>query len=504
MKRLLTILGCLIAAALIVFGIPYFSGEGENSYAQIGEKERSLISQNSSAGTTLHEIHRIYDSGKLIGVLSSRQSLDAFLKEVYKTDYEARFPGSDISLSNDVFLASEQSYFNYENIDDKIFEYLTRNDLFTVRTTAVEFSDEHGVYAQIYVSDQQIYERAMETYLSYFVDTESLRLLRSGQSVPELKTYGSHAVGITVSQNVEIKEDYAKAEEIMTDEAEVLEYIEYSGHTEKEYYTVQKYDTVAGVGSKNGGLSATQVMNINRDKISSTDQVLSEGEQLCVTYFDPIFDVTVTMERMKKEEIYPETIYTEDETLREGKTALLTKGISGSKNSLYSEKWINGVLVSGTLVSSVDTLQAVDEVIGVGTLVIPGVGTGTYRWPVENVIISCYWGCYWGHEAIDIQNAYNKWDKIYAADRGTVIENAYNYISGNYVVIDHGDGYTSYYGHMIAPSPIPAGSVVDKGDYIGDIGMTGRATGPHVHFYIAYNGTKLNPCNGFLDCSGMH
>ena len=504
MKRLLTILGCLIAAALIVFGIPFFSDEGENSYTQIGEKERSLLSQSSSAGTTLHEIYRIYDSGKLIGVLSSRQSLDAFLKNVYKTDYEARFPGSDISLSDDVFLASEQSYFNYENIDDKIFDYLTRNDLFTVRTTAVEFSDEHGVYAQIYVSDQQIYEKAMETYLSYFVDAESLRLLRSGQSVPELKTYGSHAVGITVSQNVEIKEDYAKAEEIMTDEAEVLEYIEYSGHTDKEYYTVQKYDTVAGVGSKNGGLSAVQVMNINRDKISSTDQVLSEGEQLCVTYFDPIFDVTVTMERMKKEEIYPETIYTEDETLREGKTARLTKGISGSKNSLYSEKWINGVLVSGTLISSVDTLQAVDEVIGVGTLVIPGVGTGTYRWPVENVIISCYWGCYWGHQAIDIQNAYNKWDKVYAADRGTVIENAYNYISGNYVVIDHGDGYTSYYGHMIAPSPIPVGSVVDKGDYIGDIGMTGRATGPHVHFYIAYNGTKLNPCNGFLDCTGMH
>ena len=83
MKRLLTILGCLIAAALIVFGIPYFSGDGENSYTQIGEKERSLLSQSSSAGTTLHEIYRIYDSGKLIGVLSSRQSLDAFLKDVY-------------------------------------------------------------------------------------------------------------------------------------------------------------------------------------------------------------------------------------------------------------------------------------------------------------------------------------------------------------------------------------------------------------------------------------
>lgn len=506
MKRFLTILGCFAAAVLIVFGMPFLlKGTQESAGARIEEKQRSLLAQKvTDVLNEPHEVCRLYDSGRLIGVISSERSLNAFLKKIYQENYAAKFPDTDVHLSDDIYMTYEQNYFSYENIDEKIFDYLKQRGLFTIGTTAVEFSDENDVYAQIYVSSPEIYEQAMETYLSYFVDAGELKQLRSGQGTSELRTYGSRTVSVQINQKIEIKDDYAPADQIMTSAEEVLEFIEYSGHEEKEYYTVQKYDTVAGVGSKNDGLSATQVMNINRDKISSTDQVLREGDQLCVTYFDPIFDITVTRERMKKEEIYPETVYTEDETIREGKTELLTKGVSGWKNALYSEKWINGVLVSGSLISSVDTLQAIDEVIGVGTMVIPGVGTGTYRWPVENVIISCYWGCYYGHEAIDIQNAYSKWDRIYAADRGTVIENSYNYISGNYVVIDHGDGYTTYYGHMITRSPIPVGAVVDKGDYIGDIGMTGRATGPHVHFYIAHEGVKLNPCNGFLDCTGLH
>lgn len=507
MRRFLIIAGCFLASVFIVAGLPLIMQQSA-APERVEEKARGLIEQKTvSSSTTPHEICRIYDSGKLIGVLSEKRSLDSFLKQIYKERYESRFPGSDVRLGKDVYLAYEQSYFEFEDIDRKIFDYLEERDLFTVRTTCVSFSDENDVYAEIYVSDESIYENAMMRYLSCFANADELMLLMNGSKTPALNTYGSRAVGISIAQNIVIREDYAPADQIMTDEDDVLEYISYSGHDEKEYYTVQKYDTVAGVGAKNGGLSATQIMNINRDKIASVDQVLKEGEQLCITYFDPVFDVTVTRESMKKEMTYSRTVYTEDENLREGKTELITEGKNGSRNALYSEKWINGVLMSGTLISSVDTLQPVNEVIAVGTLVIPGYGTGTYRWPVDNVVITCYWDCYGGiggHQAIDICNAYNRWDKIYAADRGTVVENAYNWISGNYVVIDHGDGYTSYYGHMIAPSPIPVGTTVDKGDPIGNIGMTGRATGPHVHFYIAKDDVKLNPCEGFLDCAGLH
>ena len=137
---------------------------------------------------------------------------------------------------------------------------------------------------------------------------------------------------------------------------------------------------------------------------------------------------------------------------------------------------------------------------GVQTCALPIYGTGTFRWPVDNPIISCGWGCYWGHRAIDVQNSYNHWDKVYAADRGIIEINSYNGVNGNYVVINHNNGFETYYGHMKEPSPLAVGTAVDKGDVIGNIGMTGLATGPHVHFFIIENGERRNPCNGFLDC----
>ena len=247
-------------------------------------------------------------------------------------------------------------------------------------------------------------------------------------------------------------------------------------------------------------------MNINRDKITSVDQILTEGEELCVTYFEPIFDVVVEKESMRKEEVYPTTVYVEDETVRVGQTELVEQGVNGSRNALYSEKWINGVLVNGTLKSSVVTLQPINEVVAVGSMEVPSIGTGTYRWPIENPTISCGWGCYTYphfHEAIDIQNLYDLYGKIYAADRGVIVKNGYDGISGNYIVIDHNNGQRTYYGHMSIRSPLMEGTVVDKGDYIGQIGMTGRATGPHVHFYIEKNGEIQNPCDGYLDCTVM-
>ncbi|MBQ9047704.1 MAG: peptidoglycan DD-metalloendopeptidase family protein [Solobacterium sp.] len=502
MKKILAVLISLIAAVVVVVFLPHVMTEVNGFAYEETEKEAGKIGQKIIRVEAYpQEVYRVYDAGSLVGVLSDHDSLDSFLKEVYKRDYAAEFPRSSVSLGKDVFVSREMSYYTYENKDPEILSYLDEHKLFTVRTTAVEFSDENGVYDEIYVSSENLYEEAMNEYLTYFISARELQLLNSGQKTPELRTYESRAVGISIMQTITIKEAYASPDEIMRTKEEILDYIEYGRNPQKYYYIVQKYDTVAGVGAKNNGLSAVQVMNINRDQISSTDQVLSEGMRLCVSYFNPIIDVVVMKESMRKETIYPETVYAEDENIRKGETELIQAGVNGSKNALYSERWINGVLLSGTLISSVDTLQPIDEVIGVGTMEIPGVGTGVYRWPVDNPHISCPWYCYWGHEAIDVQNFYDRYGPIYAADRGVVVENAYHYISGNYLIIDHNNGQRTYYGHMNVPSPLPVGTIVDKGDYIGQLGMTGYATGPHTHFYIEENGIKLDPCKGFLDCS---
>ncbi len=503
-KRMMQLCFCLVLAIVVV----YVTSLSKLEYAFMKDDARmdqvSLLRQElKGVNEKPHTIYRVYNEGTYIGALNNYAKVESFLEEAYLQEYKKEFPNSKCGLLDSIVVSKEQTYLNYEDIDDSIIQYIKDNGLVSVEATAVSFLNDGKVYAEIFVKNEEMYEEAMYEYLSYFISPTDLQLLNNGQETPQLKTYGSRAIGIQIVEDITMHEAYASVDEILVTKDEILEYLKYGDNTERKYYTCVQNDTVAGVGAKNFGLSATQIMNINKDKIQSVDQILEEGLELCVTYFTPPLDVIVSTEHMKKEPIYFDAIYQEDATLRQGLSEVVQAGRDGSKNALYEEKWENGILVSGRLLSSVDTMQAVSEVIKVGSLEIPGYGTGTFRWPVDNPYISNGWLGYPGHRAIDIQNAYNKYGSIYASDRGVVEKNSYDPISGNYVVINHNNGYKTYYGHMNVPSPIPIGTNVDKGDFIGQLGMTGRATGPHTHFFIEKDGVHLNPCEGFIECYGQ-
>ena len=83
---------------------------------------------------------------------------------------------------------------------------------------------------------------------------------------------------------------------------------------------------------------------------------------------------------------------------------------------------------------------------------------------------------------------------IYATRAGKVVAATYNSSSGNYVTINHGDGYKSIYMHMTRDT-VKVGQQVSQGQVIGYCGSTGASTGPHLHFGISYNGSYVNPAN---------
>ncbi len=69
---------------------------------------------------------------------------------------------------------------------------------------------------------------------------------------------------------------------------------------------------------------------------------------------------------------------------------------------------------------------------------------------------------------------------------------------GNHVVIDHGFGYKTLYGHMSKIATVP-GRKVKRGELIGYVGSTGMSTGPHVHYEVIKNGEKVNPINFYYN-----
>lgn len=100
-------------------------------------------------------------------------------------------------------------------------------------------------------------------------------------------------------------------------------------------------------------------------------------------------------------------------------------------------------------------------------------------------------GVYKLHNGADL--AAYQGTKIYASRSGVVTTAAYNAGGyGNYVVINHGDGYSTLYGHMTHYC-VSAGQYVSQGEVIGYVGSTGNSTGPHLHFTVYYNGNTINP-----------
>lgn len=94
------------------------------------------------------------------------------------------------------------------------------------------------------------------------------------------------------------------------------------------------------------------------------------------------------------------------------------------------------------------------------------------------------------HTGIDIGG--HSGDAVFAAADGTVVDTGYNDVRGNYILIRHKQGISTKYMHLSAISVSP-GDSVKQGQQIGQMGSTGRSTGPHLHFEVLENGTPVDP-----------
>ncbi len=126
---------------------------------------------------------------------------------------------------------------------------------------------------------------------------------------------------------------------------------------------------------------------------------------------------------------------------------------------------------------------------------------GGYIWPVDSRYITSTVGGRsspggigsTNHKGTDIGRV-GYTSPIYAAKAGTVIVSQYSSSYGNYVVVSHGSGNTTLYGHM-SSRKVEVGQYVNQGDVLGITGSTGNSTGPHLHFEVTENGVRVNPLN---------
>jgi murein DD-endopeptidase MepM/ murein hydrolase activator NlpD len=120
-------------------------------------------------------------------------------------------------------------------------------------------------------------------------------------------------------------------------------------------------------------------------------------------------------------------------------------------------------------------------------------------WPVRGAITSHYGnrsdpfnGDAEMHLGLDISALYNA--QIHSPADGVIIYTERKAAYGNLLIIDHGNGLTTRYGHL-SRSLVKAGQRVKRGDVVGLVGMTGRSTAPHLHYEVRMNDRPVNPRN---------
>jgi murein DD-endopeptidase MepM/ murein hydrolase activator NlpD len=241
------------------------------------------------------------------------------------------------------------------------------------------------------------------------------------------------------------------------------------------------------------------ISDLNKINGNQLGDSIHPGDLINIEIAEPKLKVELIKTETALKPIFYKTITQNDDSKYTDYTKVLTQGANGLEKCVENVYTVNGVEMKRESVSTTILSQPVDKVVLTGTKKRPqtgsGISSGSLMWPVPSLhTITTYFTWRWGkfHTGIDISgsNAYGK--TIVAADGGVVASAGWDGGYGNRVVIRHSGTLSTLYGHC-SKILVTAGQQVSKGQAIARIGSTGNSTGPHCHFEVIKNGTKVNP-----------
>lgn len=390
-----------------------------------------------------------------------------------------------IAASNDLEMAeSIASEKSVKALNEKVcFEEPFESFRAMIGTDDVKFIDATGVYID-------------DVFMGSFIDVSDIKKalnekIDAIRSNPDVKA-------AVYKKKVTYQEGRYPADTVKQPN-EMIEYI--NGGSEKRHYTIEPGDSLGFIAEDNG-MTLDELLDMNPD-IYDPD--------LCVIGTDVIIacdienmPVLVTKDIEETVMVPFETMTVETDELFVGETEILIDGISGEAINTVEVCYDGDFELKRKIISTRITVEPVTEMVSVGVkqqaynakpdsdfTVLNG--NGQYIWPVNGGWISDCFGSNRNHKGMDI--AAPEGTEIYAAGDGQVIAAGWNTGGyGYFVMIDHGNGYATLYGHM---SKVIAtnGSEVKCGDIIGEVGTTGDSTGNHLHFEVRYKNVCQNPAN---------
>ena len=261
-------------------------------------------------------------------------------------------------------------------------------------------------------------------------------------------------------------------------------------------YTASEGDTVQTVVDSTG-TSWDSLAALNPD-LTALDEELTEGQEVLIGVSSPeLQKVKVIQRESYTVEVPYDTVTTESDEYDFGETVVTSAGENGVQELTQDLVYVDDVVTEVNVVKVETLKEPVTEYVTKGTHLKSGMtaayGSGEWMWPVPGYTYVSRWMSSY-HKGADICAPYGT--PIYASDSGVVVTAGYHYSYGNYVVIDHGNGWRTLYAHMSALG-CSVGQAVQRGQVIGYVGSTGNSTGNHCHFEMYQNGALVSARNFF-------
>ena len=442
--------------------------------------------------------YEVYLNDKALGTIVSKDELEDYIDE-NGSYYKNKFDVDKVYSPKGLQIKKLTTYDGDVDSVSDIYKKISKDESFTVRgyefvikgQKAENEGEEAKLVTQsIYVLDKDVFKEAVEALIRTFVGEDQYKAYIEDNQV-KIETTGEEIQNVYVDEDITVKETNIPVDEtIYTDSSELANYLLYGKEQKANEYIVQAGDTIENVAFNNK-ISPEEVL-ISNSTLTSTTNLLYPGQKLQIIETNP--QISVVEESYVVEDIesqYP-TEERYDENAAIGVDKVIQDGENGLERVAQRVKKVNGV-INYVVPEGKTVLKApISKIIMKGTKYIPDVGSTTsWGWPTDSG-----WrlssGYVWRtnpvtgkrelHGGLDISGT-GYGSRIYATNNGRVKEAGYHYSYGNHVIIDHNNGYLTLYAHMSRIN-VKEGQVVARGDVIGYVGMTGTATGPHVHYEI--------------------
>jgi murein DD-endopeptidase MepM/ murein hydrolase activator NlpD len=296
-----------------------------------------------------------------------------------------------------------------------------------------------------------------------------------------------------IKENISISTNMIEPEKIMTAKDAYNMIIKGKG-TEKTY-EVQKGDTLWDIAIKNN----TTIENIQ--SLNKTEDInkLQIGQKVKLSAREPYLNVETVADVKIQEPIPYDIEKVADSSINKGTSKVKQKGTEGLADVEKTITFVNGNEVSEKVLNKAVVQQPVKQVVAVGNKNKSYNSSSSYNVASSGKFIQPsrgYFSSYFGnrgsgyHTGLDIAGSTGS--PIVAAESGVVSFAGWNGNYGNCVIISHGGGYQTLYGHA-SKIYVHQGQRVSRGDTVAAVGSTGRSTGPHCHFEVRLNGAPQNP-----------